>query len=245
MTNIIRLSDGPYFTQKVDVIGMDDGLDLHTMQDLIGAECIEVVSPLFLQTLYDPSACLIIDDAGLIKGRQINQLCGHLYGADICGPALIVKRSEEDLVGEGIGEAEMKREETIDKLMRNLGCESLNDDGKNKEREEEMPEVRHVNIGDVVNDMALIMGSTSSINLIGQLFLETEKSGTFQELGKKVSEGMVLVGAGIADIAEKLFGKRVRDEVIKKSEDLSFTLKDIAEKEWLAEIEGVKVNDLN
>ena len=48
MTNIIRISDGPYFTQKVDVIDIDDGLDLHTLQDLIGAEYIEVVSPLLM-----------------------------------------------------------------------------------------------------------------------------------------------------------------------------------------------------
>jgi len=139
----------------------------------------------------------------------------------------------------------MTREERIDKIMRDLGCESLSDDRKNKEREEETPEVRHVNIGDVVNEMALIIANASAIYLIGQLFLETEKSGTFHQLGKNLSEGTAAIGNGIADIAEKLFGKPVRDEVIKKSKVLSFTLKDIAEKEWLAEREEVRESDLN
>lgn len=139
----------------------------------------------------------------------------------------------------------MKREETIDKLMRNLGCESLNDDGKNKEREEKTPEVRHVNKEDVLNDMALILATTSAIYMTGQLVLETEKSEKFQQIGENLSEGMVVVGQIIADIAEKLFGERVRAEVIKRGKDLSAKLNDIAEKEWPAEKEEVKANDLN
>lgn len=204
---------------------------------------------------------MIVDESGMLKGREVNQLCGHLYGANIYGPALIVKRDEEDLVGldnaeelkeklekalgKGAGEAEMKREETIDKLMRSLGCESLSDDGKNKEREEKTTEVRHVNKEDVLNDMALILATTSSIYLTGQLVLETEKSEKFQQIGENLSEGMVVVGQIIADIAEKLFGERVRAEVIKRGKDLSAKLNDIAEKEWPAEKEEVKANDLN
>ena len=139
----------------------------------------------------------------------------------------------------------MKREEVIDKIMRDLGCESLNDDGKNKEREEETPEVRHVNKEDVLNDMALILATTSSIYLTGQLVLETEKSEKFQQIGENLSEGMVVVGSIIADIAEKLFGEHVRGEVVKRGKALSVTLNDIAKKKWLAEKEEVKENDLN
>ena len=139
----------------------------------------------------------------------------------------------------------MKREETIDKLMRSLGCESLSDDGKNKEREEKTPEVRHVNKEDVLNDMALILVTTYAIYLTGQLVLETEKSEKFQQIGANVSEGMVVVGSIIGDIAEKLFGEHVRDEVVKRGKGLSSTFNDIAKKEWLAEKEEVKANDLN
>ena len=256
MTNIIRIFAGPYFTQKIEILSMDDELNLHTLQDLIGADCIEVVNPIFLQTLYDETACMIVDESGMLKGREINQLCGHLYGANIYGPALIVKRDEEDLVGldnaeelkEKLEKAlgrQMKREETIDKLMRSLGCESLSDDGKNKEREEKTPEVRHVNKEDVLNDMALILATTSAIYLTGQLVLETEKSEKFQQIGANVSEGMVVVGSIKGDIAEKLFGEHVRGEVVKRGKDLSATFNDIAKKEWPAEKEEVKANDLN
>ena len=139
----------------------------------------------------------------------------------------------------------MKREEEIDKLMRILGCESLSDDGKNKEREEKTPEVIHVNKEDVLNDMALILATTSSIYFTGQLVLETEKSEKFQQIGENLSEGMVVVGSIIADIAGKLFGEHVRDEVVKRGKALSVTLNDIAKKKWLAEKEEVKANDLN
>ncbi len=138
----------------------------------------------------------------------------------------------------------MKREEAIDKLMRSLGCESLSDDGKNKEREEKTPEVRHVNKEDVLNDMALILATTSAIYLTGQLVLETEKSEKFQQIGANLSEGMVVVESIIADIAEKLFGEHVREEVVKRGKDLSATLNGIAKKE-LTEKEEVKANDLN